>query len=245
MGLVFLFAGIALIYLTITTYESTILTFISLAITFWGSLLLYVRPTRNGKITLLNTTAVSSLEGLDQLIKNLKYEGQPIYMPPQSLKGLKSERVFIPKKAGTSTLIKKKETQNGSILKEGISITPPGLEVANLFEKKLGKKFAKASFGYLAEKLPKVFIEDLEIAKNCEFSIKNDLVTVKLTGIIHDFLCQRLHETSTICNSIGCPFSSAIACALARSTGKPVIITESRFLKKNKVVHVNYKLLGD
>jgi hypothetical protein len=244
LGLAFLLAGIALIWLSIQ-YESIILTFISLAITLWGSLLLCVGPTRDTTLTLLDTTALSPLEGLNQLINSLDYKGKPIYMPPQSPNDPKSEHLFITKNANIVSLLEKKKTQNDSPFKDGISITPPGLALANLFEKKLGKKFAKVTLGYLAENLPKVFIEDLELAKKCELSIENNLVTAKLTGVTHDFLCQKLHEKPNLCNSIGCPFSSAIACALTRSTRKPVIITESNFLKKNKVLHVTYKLLGD
>lgn len=246
IGFCFLFFGIFIIGLSVL-YESSLLMFIGLATTLWGSLLLFIRPTRYIRSTLLNSTVLSSLEALDQLIKGLEYKGKAVYLPPRPLKKSKGGQIFIPKKDVTVIPpVKKEETQQVFAKNpNGIYITPPGAELTNLFEEELGKNFAEVSLEYLVENLPKVFIEDLEIAKNCEISIKNDLVTTKITGVTHDFLCQRLHEKSTICNTIGCPFSSAIACALARSTGKPVVIEEASFSKEDKVVQVKYRILGE
>lgn len=246
LGLGFLLSGVILIGLSIL-YESTILLLISLAITFWGSLLLYVRPIHYVKSILIDSTTISSLEALDQLINGLKYKGKCIYLPPQSLKEIKSGRVFIPRNDITMTpiIIEEKPQQVFVGNPDGIYLTPPGVELANLFEKELGKNFAEVSMEYLAENLPKVFIEDLEIAKNCEINIERDLATVRITGVTYDFLCQRLCGKAGICNNIGCPFCSAVACALARSTGKPVVIEENSFSKENKVVQVYYRILGE
>lgn len=246
IGLSFLFSGIILIGLSII-HESTILMFISLALTFWGSLLLYVRPKQSVKSILLDSTTLSSLEALDQLINALEHKGKAIYLPPRSLEELKGGRVFIPKNDVTTVPLIENEKEQHVFTRNpnGILLTPPGVELANLFEEELGKNFAEVSPEYLAENLPKVFIEDLEIAKNCEISINKDLVTAKITGVIHDSLCKTLYAKSTICNTIGCPFSSAIACALTRSTGKPVVIEEHSFWERYKVVQVKYRILGE
>jgi len=246
LGLGFLLWGITLMGLSIL-YESTILLLISLAITFWGSLLLYLRPTKYVRSILINSSTISSLEALDQLITELEYKGKGVYLPPRSFEEIKSGRVFIPKKEMIVIPIKEKETGQHVFVRnpDGLYIIPPGVELANLFEKELGKNFAEVSLEYFAENLPKVFIEDLEIAKNCEVSMKKNLVSVKISGVTYDLLCQRLCEKSNVCSKIGCPFCSAIACAIARSTGKQVIIEKNSFSNENRVVQVYYKILGE
>jgi len=245
LGFCFLISGIFLIWQSII-YESTILMFISLAVTFWGSLLLYVRPKRSTKSVLADAIATSSLESLGNVLKSLDYNGKPVYLPPQSVKDSKSGRVFIPKEGNfVPPPVKLDEQDTVSINPNGLYIIPPGAALVNLIEKELGKNFTKVSLNYLVSHLPKAFIEDLEIAKKCEISIEKDLVTAKLAGLMHDSLCRRLFETSSICSTIGCPFSSAIACAITRSTGKSVVIEEAKFSKKGKIVQITYKLLGE
>jgi len=246
LGLGFLLWGIILIWLSMI-YESTILLFISLTITFWGSLLLYVRPTRYVRPILIDSAAISSLEALDQLITSLEYRGKGVYLPPRSLEEVKRGRVFIPKNETIVVPVVEKETAQQIFVgnPDGLYLTPPGVELANLFEKELGKNFAEVSLEYLVENLPKVFIEDLEIAKNCQVSMKKNLVLVKVSGVAYDLLCQRLCGKSAVCLNIGCPFCSAIACAIARSTGKQVVMEKNSFSKENKVVQVYYKILGE
>ena len=246
LGLGFLLFGVILIWLSIL-YESTILLLISLAITFWGSLLLYVRPTRYVRSILIDSATISSLEALDQLITGLEYKGKGVYLPPRSLEEVKGGRVFIPKNEMIMVPVIEKETAQQVFVgnPDGLYLIPPGVELANLFEKELGKNFAEVSLEYLAENLPKVFIEDLEIAKNCEVSMRKNLVSVKISGVTYDLLCQRLCGKSAVCSTIGCPFCSAIACAIARSTGKQVMMEKNSFSKENKVVQVYYKILGE
>lgn len=243
LGLVFLFLGIALTWISLL-YESVILTFIGLATLFWGSLLLFIRPNRSVTSIIFDATTSSSLEALNQLITSMDYNGEPIYIPKQLSNNQKTERVFISKASNKPILSEPlTNSQDTSIDPKGLYIIPPGLELSNLFEKKLGKKFTKVSLDYLAQYVPKLFIQDLELAKNCEFSITNNLVTVNITGLINSY--QRLSEQSIVSNKMGNPFVSAIACVLVRSTGKPVLIQETTFNKKKNRVQVTYAVLGD
>ena len=56
-------------------YESTILAFIGLGLTFWGALAFYITPEKHVKQTLLDSTITSSLANLDQILTELKYQG--------------------------------------------------------------------------------------------------------------------------------------------------------------------------
>jgi hypothetical protein len=245
-GFSFICLGIFMTALSIL-YESSLLMFSGLAITIWGSLLLYLRPTRYIRSILLDSTVLSSLEALDQLLNGLEYKGKAIYLPPKLLKELKGDKVFIPKNDAI-TVPPINEVEMQKIFAEnpnGIYITPPGAALTNLFEEELGKNFSDVSLNYLMENLPKVFVENLELAKKCEFSYKDKKVTAKLTKVSYHMLCERLCGKSKICDTIGCPFCSAIACAITKTIGKPIVIEENSFSIDKKTVHIQFKILDD
>jgi len=244
IGFSFLCFGIFIIGLSIL-YESSISMFTGLAITLWGSLLLFIRPTRYVRSIILDSTVLSSLESLDQLIKGLEYKGKAVYLPPKFLKELKGNQVFIPKNDVilTPPLNEVKMQKIFAENPNGIYLTPPGVELANLFEEELGKNFIEVSLDYLIESLPKVLVENLELAKNCEVSYENGTVTVKLTRVSYHTLCERLCGKSKICDTIQCPFCSAIACALTRTIGKPIVIDKNSFSSDEKTVDTRFKIL--
>jgi len=77
-----LFSG-AIALITSVFYSSSILAFIGLGLTFWGALLLYIKPVKHVKASLLDSTVISSLRSVDQMIKDLNYKGKAIYLPPR------------------------------------------------------------------------------------------------------------------------------------------------------------------
>lgn len=241
-GVCFLIAGIYLIWQSML-YDSTILRFISLAVTFWGSLLLAIRPKDFTKSILVSATAASSLESIDELLKTSEYTGKAVHFPPET-NDRKSGRVFILNDTESIPSSKELKTNDASQKTKTISIVPPGLELVNLFEKQLKKSFTKVPLDYIVSHLPKVFIEDLEIAKKCEIIPESNTINVTLEGVIFDSLCKKISKTTSICNTIGCPFASAIACAITRATSKPVVLEKSEFSKKGKTVQITYKILG-
>jgi len=228
-------------------YESPILAFIGLGLTFWGALLLFIRPTKLVKVTLLGSTALSSLTTIDRIINDLKYEGKAIYLPQRYLRELKGGTIFIPFKKEIITPTVEEVADEKIFLENpnGICLTPPGLSLTNLYEKELGKDFAKVNFNYLQNNLPKLFIEDLEIAKDLKMNIKGDVIQVKITGSIYTELCKEARKLQNICCSLGCPLCSSVAIALTRATGKPIIIEKADFSEDNKTIEVNYKMIEE
>ena len=224
-------------------YESSILAFIGLGLAFWGALLLFIKPTRYVKSSLLDPTALSALTTIDRLITDLNYEGKGIYLPP---KYLKSGIVFIPSEKAI-TIPPVEEVAEGKVFlknPKGICLTPPGLGLANLFEKELGTDFAKVDLNYLQNNLPKLFIEGLEIAKDLEISMEDDIIHIKIIGSIYKDLCNEVRKLTNVCNSLGCPLCSSIACALTRCTGKPVIVENNQLSADGKVIEAYYRTLG-
>lgn len=228
-------------------YESSILAFIGLGLTFWGALLLFVRPTKFVRADLLDSTAIPSLKTINHIISNSNLKGKAIYLPPKYLKNIKSATAFIPAEKET-ILPSTEEIAKEKVFLEnpnGICITPPGLALTNLFEKELKTNFLTTDITYLQNNLPKLFIEDLEIAENFEMDKENSIIHVKITETIYKNICKETRKLSKISNSIGCPLCSSIAIALTRATGKPIIIKKTEISEDDKTIETYYRIIEE
>jgi len=231
--------------ITSIVYSSSILAFTGLGLTFWGALLLYIKPTKYVKTSLLDSTTISSLKTVDQIITDLNYKGKAIYLPPRYLKETKSGKVFISSKKNLSIPTVEEIAEEKVFLKnaKGMCLTPPGLGLVNLYENELRKDFTKVDLNYLQNNLPKLFIEDLEIAENLEINKEDNTIKVKITGSINKDLCNDARKLPNICGSLGCPICSSIAIALTRATGKLIFIEKTEVPKDGETIEANFRLL--
>jgi len=226
-------------------YSSSILAFIGLGLTFWGALILYIRPAKYVKASLLDSTVISSLKTVDQMITDLNYNGKAIYLPPKYLKELKGGKVFIPSKKNLRIPPAEEIAEEKVFLRnpKGICLTPPGVALANLYENELRRSFIEVNLNYLQNNLPKLFIEDLEIAEDLEIKVEGNIVKAKIKGSINKDLCNETRELPNICGSIGCPLCSSIAIALTRATGNPLIIEKTEASKDGETIEATFRLL--
>jgi hypothetical protein len=105
--------------------------------------------------------------------------------------------------------------------------------------------FTAISLADLQVKLPNLLVEELEIAEDAEIDAQLDTVTVKLNEHIFSQLCEETRRLKITHESIGCPLSSAIACALAKATGKPVTIEKEEQTQNGKTTEIQYRILED
>ena len=233
-------------------YTSSILASIGLGLTFWGTVTLYIASEKYVKQTLLNSTIIPSLSNLNQILTELGYQGKAVYLPPKYLKDPETSKVYIPKNKNTRlpTPEEIQQQEDKTFLKnpEAALITPLGLSLSKLFEKTLGTTFTKVDLEYLQQNLPKLFIEDLEIAENLEIRAEDDVtksttIQVKITNSIYDGVCKEARTLTHICGSIGCPICSAIACALAKATGKPITIDKEEQSQDGKTTRIQYHMV--
>ena len=238
-----LWGAIALI--TSNVFSSSVLAFIGLGLTLWGALLLYIKPAKYVKVSVLDSTAISPLETIDQIITDLNYKGKAVYLPPRYLKDLKDGKVFISSKKNLSVPPVEEVVQQKFFLtnSKGLCLTPPGLGLANLYEKELGRSFANVDLNYLQNNLPKLLIEDLEIAEDLEVKVEGNIVKAKITGSINKDLCSETRKLANICGSVGCPLCSSIAIALTRATGVPVIIEKIEVPREGEMIEATFLLL--
>jgi hypothetical protein len=206
-------------------YNSYVAAFIGLGLTFWGALLLFLTPTKHVRLELLTATAASSLTNTERLLANNGSKARGVYLPPKLLHDYQSSLVYVPANEG-EPLPKREEIpeQNPQPqTSQAFYLTPPGLGLSRLFEKHIGRSFTETTPDELQQLLPRLF-EELEITKNTQILLGPHSMKVELRNHIFQDLTQETDKLRLTIGTAGSPLSSAIACALAKATGKPVII---------------------
>jgi len=228
------------------TYTSSIFAFVGLGLVFWGGLLYYIRPERYVKETLLGRMSSPSLVSLDAIMTGLGYKSKGIYLPPKYFTNFESAKVYFSAEDNTELPrpeeIQKKENQTFLKNPDGMLITSPGSELTKLFEKTLGTNFTKVNLQYLEQNIPKLLI-DLEIAQNVEMTSTDNSVSIRIEGSATRSICMEIRKLSNICCSLGCPLCSSIASALAKATGKPIIIEKDLASEDGQIIEIRYRLL--
>jgi hypothetical protein len=259
-----IFAGAIALAFSIN-YTSSILAFIGLGLVFWGAILHYVQPEEYTKKVLLDAAVLPALTTLNQMMQELDYKGKAIYLPPKYLIHPEGNKVYIPKqedgKLPALKQILKHESQLFIKNPQGIVLTPPGAELTKLLEKTLGTSLTKVDLKHLQENLPKLFIEDLEIAENLEMEIEQDKVIrktngpvflikakhrtvhVRIANSVYNDVCREAMKLRRIYGSVGCPICNAIACALTKVTAKPVIIEKIDLSADGGTIEASFRLL--
>jgi hypothetical protein len=246
--LAFLSIGIIALFTSIV-YVSSILAFIGLGLVFWGAILAYIQPEPYTKKAILDATVIPSIATLNQIIQELNYKGDAIYLPPKYLKDPEASKVYISKQKD-GKLPKPELTLNhdNELFLEnphGILLTPPGDRLSRLFEKRLDTNFAKTDLKYVTQNLPKLFIEDLEIAENIEIETEHSKIKIRITNSAFKEAHKENSNPSCSYHSIGCPLLSAIACALTKATGKPIVIESIQSYKDGENIEATYRILGE
>jgi len=251
IGLTLVIVG-ALALVASVMSSSMVLAFIGLGLTFWGALFLFARPIKFVRGTLLDYTAISSYETMDRIVEDLSYKGTPIYIPPypkkaylpEYLKELKEMIIFIPAKDFNAmpTIEEMAKKQFHLRNPEGICITSPGSGLVELFERELKLEFTEIDLDQLFNSLPTVIVRNLELAKDFEINSENDLIHVRIVDSAYKGLYSSEHGLKSI-RSIGCPLTSAIACALAKTTGKLVTIAKDTISPDLQTIDVWYQTL--
>jgi hypothetical protein len=230
-------------------YASSLLAFIGLGLVFWGAVLFYVRPEKYVKETLLDKTALPSLADLGQMVRELGYHGKAIYLPPKYLKNFESSRIYISEHEGTKLPSPEElhKEDDKMVLRSvgGVSMTPPGAELVKLFEDAAGTDFANVDLKFLEHEMPKLLTQAFEIARTVTIESEGNMVHVRMDGCVYSGMCRKVVSRTGAQGSLGCPLCSAIACALAKATGKPLVIENEKPGEDGQTIDTEYRLLDE
>ncbi len=251
IGIIFMVLG-ALSLIFSILINSQILGFIGLGLTFWGALFYFVRPIRYVKSGLLDSTAISSYSTIDRIVKDLKYKGMRAryYIPPypkdvylpEHLKGLKDMIVFISadRNADMPSIVEMAESKFLLENPRGICVAPPGLGLLTQFEKELRIDITRLELSELCERLPQLILENFQLAKEIEMKPEKNQVHLRIFDTVYKNLYSREENLKSI-HFLGCPLVSAIACAIAKTTGKIVAIHREKVSLDGQTIEVWYR----
>jgi hypothetical protein len=208
--------------------------FIGLGLTFWGALFSVAKTGKYVESSLLDVSAKSAYSTTDRMINDLKFNGQAYYLPaypqdvnlPQYLNKLREPVVFISETFDGKLAVE--ELASGKFLSaknSGVFITSPGSGIMAQIEKQLRLDFSKLDIQELVGVLPKSLTEQWNLAKTVEMSFTGSTVILKATGILYESLYRAVPPLTSL-SILGCPLVSAVASAIAKSSGKTVIIKE-------------------
>ena len=222
---------------------------IGLGLLFFGIIFTYFSSDEYVKKSLLDTTVSSQQATLKNIIQKLGYDGDVVYLPPKYLRNPEVSEAFVSKRRG-GRLPKFEQSQSGdqdfSVDDPcGLRFTPPGAELSKLFEKTLGTNFISVDLQYLRQNMPKLFIEELEIAQDFEIEVEDNKIRVEIQDSVYSTSDVEAEESSSVHSILGSPLSSAIACALAKATNKPVVIEKQQTSKNGKDVTIEYHTMED
>lgn len=228
-------------------YESSILAFIGLGLTFWGVLILFTRTTHYVKGQLLDSTTRPYYDSIERLLDHMGYEGLPVYLPPRQLKALKGGAVFIvaekDKEIDYYQLSGELEIKQFFVADPlGVCLVAPGVGLANLLENEVGRDFTKMSLDDLQRNLPQAVIEGFELAEGVDMEVERDAVIVKIMNSLYESFYEDANERL---KRIGCPLVSAIALALARSTSRPISVEEVKSEPESGKMSFRYAILKE
>ena len=233
-------------------YDSSVLAFIGLGLVFWGAILLYIQPEEHTKKVLLDAAVQPS--ALNEILQALDYGGKAIYLPPKYFKNSETSKIYVSRREGekppTLEHILQREDAIFIDSPQCILLTPTGAELATLFEKTLGTSFTRTNLKSLQNRLPKLFIEDLEIADDLTIAVRNGKDGETLNDTIHVTITNSLYkdlyteaESRTHIDAIGDPICSALACALAKVTGNPITIEAITPTEDGEIIEATYHVL--
>ncbi|MEM2820600.1 MAG: hypothetical protein QXF31_05440 [Candidatus Bathyarchaeia archaeon] len=248
IGVAFIIPGaLALIFSILR--DSTTLAFIGLGLTFWGALFFFIKAERHVHESLLDSTAISIYTTADRAIRDLKIGSNSYYIPPypkdvyipEHLKGLKEATVFISDSESMPPI--EVIAQRKFLLENprGICVSPPGLGILDQIEKEMGKDLSSIQLSDLSESLPPIIVENLQLAKEIEMRHEGNQVHVIMVNPAYRSLYASGDLKSV--HFLGCPLVSAIACAIAKSTGKIVTIQKIDISQEDQAVKVLYRIV--
>ncbi len=227
-------------------YSSSFLTILGSAIIFWSCIFFYITPTKQVPITFLDALAKTNSDNIERVLSEFDITEEGIYLPPRNLKSFDSSLIFIPKNSKMSLPTPEENSEKiYSQEKDGAFITPPGLGFSQMLEKELGMSFTRIDFKNLQLILSKILIEGFEMAENMEIQTKENLITIELKGSIFDSLCKEAENQPHAHKQVGCIVTSALACILAKVTGKGIIIQNETYVRDSKITTIVFKIVEE
>ena len=251
IALSFLISGITLFVLSVFL-GSQIICVIGLGLVFWGALFLLITPQKYVESSFLISSTLPTYLNIDRMLNDLHLKNEAYNIPPyprymylpEHLKGLKEMVTFIPAEHN-SGVVEIEDIARGKFLIEkpkGLLLSSPGIGLLDKIEQKNQVELAKIPLSELDEKLPNL-LGELFLAKEITMNTTENHIILQIHNSLYENLYSQKYNLTSI-RLIGCPLVNAAACAIAKSTGKLIMIQEIKVLPNSKTTTVTFEIVS-
>jgi hypothetical protein len=207
-------------------------------------MLYFVSPSRYVRSEVCDAVAITGAENLGHILSSLLISSKGIYLP-SGHEG--ATKVFIPLQAnldmdriaGLSIDPGRVFNVDGTDVK-GIVIDPPGLGLL-AYSRSIGALFTPDSLEF---EIKDLLQNGLELASGVRVSVDNDQATVKMVRPVSSGMCSSIRsQNPALCEQVGCPICSFLACMIVDGTGKMVRI--KKIEADGRAIEVTFELIGE
>ncbi len=237
--------ALGVVLLVVSIYSSSsLLAVFWVALTFFGAILVYSKPSKRVPFDVLYDETDVSVCNIERILNWFSLSSKGIYLPPANLSNPDSSLVFVPK-GSDFTLPSVDEVADNfeTGRKDGVLIVPPGLVLCRLFERELKVSFSSFDLRQLKVELPMLLVETLELAKGFEMSVNGNVVIVDIreSAFDRESLNRTILPRTREC--VGSPLCSAIACVLAKCARVPVRVGDETRVEESKTLRATFELM--
>ncbi len=228
LGTIALVASIAL--------ERTLLAFIGLGFLFLGFIPIYLGRIHSSQ------TAFPQLLNVESLKASHPSDVRVLYAQTEDSKEPSVSAYVLSGKTlseVTATGLSAKIHETSGIVK----IEIPGMELLDRLERALDIDFSGLKPSYLTDRLGKVLTDKLKLARKVSIESTGDRFRVRIVGTPFSEECERTIRLGPPHDSLGCELCSAIALAIAKSSGRIVIIEDTVASSVVGKIETTYRIL--
>jgi hypothetical protein len=247
LAILMLTGGLLILVVSIV-YALSVAALIGLGLTFWGAILTYIQSDDYVKKPLLDRISTQTLITINRFLYELDFQGTAVYLPPKYFPDPDAVKVYIPQRNGILPTPEHIEEQDDQLFiqnPKGILFTPPGAEIMKLFEESLGTSFTQIDLPTLTRRLPRVIEEVLELAKTVEIKLHNSSIHVQMTAPSLPTLDSKAGNGEPSPNALGPHLIGALACAFAKTTGRPIVIHQQHADPTSTTIEVDFRVIDE
>jgi hypothetical protein len=218
--------------------------YIGIALTFWGALLLYVKPTNYIRKEILEKSIEGFMTDMEHILEKLNFSGIPKYVSQGTLAGFKKVKIVLTKTDLSQLPSDEQLSDDRMFLDEPptMILTPPGFELSKLIEQELNVDLLSITISDLLKYLEKALVEGLEIAKSFKAEFHDNIVQAIIQETTFDAIIKQINKNG-ILKYIGDPLISAVACTLVLNTRQMIVINTIDFDDLNNSTKVIYEII--
>jgi hypothetical protein len=247
LGLLFCAVGLAVLLVS-TVERVPSMAASALGAFLIGVLLAYLSFVPTVPSELVGSTLTPAMNNLEALLRSFRVSAYATYIHPNG--EAESFRVFIPLSEHAAVPALSKTTNEIVIVPgedsrpNGLLLDPPGTDLLSLIERESGQEIGAVGLVSLQEALRTGIVRSLELASSIRLAFDGSECRLVVEGdVLWKFTQELVEKAPIMCERIGCPICSLVACALAKSSHRNVGFRGAKHLDgKHEAL---YELLGE